>query len=126
MAFEIIEKDRLIYFKSSAYITRESSDEIENTIIESINDKEETEIHVFDLSDLEYFDLRCLRPFILAQQKARTKKEDCHVVIIPPRNSMKKFLLDQAAIRSEEVCSSVANIQSHLKYKNQKMGKSRE
>ena len=117
LPFNITKQDKLIYLIAEATITKEhlpAFDEIIQTI-----ENDATQIHVFDMSSLQSFDSRCLRPFILAQNAARSK-QNSHVVIIQPEDTtMKKFLLDQAAIRPKEICPSKRALPEFLKRKSQ-------
>lgn len=113
MAFEITTKGALIYLKIVQYVTKDHAKEIDE-IAESISSDKEVKVHVFDLTPLEHFDNRCLRPFVQAQLKARNKEESKVVIIQPVKTSLKKFLLDQAAIRPREICSSLDALSDFL------------
>lgn len=98
------------YIKLPSNLDPKIADEIENELVEKVSDYN---LLVLDLSDVEKFHRKAIRPLVTLQNLFRKGLSD-RVVVVQPALKVKKELIEQGAIRPKEICPSVAQLRSFL------------
>lgn len=114
-AYGLLINDDIMYLRFRPALYREDVPALD-TLLEKIStNAKRLKYYVFDLTELKKFDLRCCRPFALAQNEARKQSSASVVTIQPELPSIKKLMLDQGIIRPREICESRSRLYDFVK-----------
>lgn len=114
--FDLLVRDNVMLVKFGPLVNEEHVEQLEQ-LVETVDSLEMiADIYVFDLTDTEAYDLRCIHPFVVAQNNIRKKEAKKILTVIPQCPIVKKLLVGHKLLQDDEMVDCRASLVGHLKF----------